>query len=148
MVMNGRFTDLADPLVAEHYANSMTLFGRMAAMAKDQGVPFLVLFVPSKQRVYHRLAERDGITLPKWVVDPAVSEDKLIERYRSFFSAQGIAAADAVDPMAELLEENIGKGEDTYLPGDDHPLEAGYLAYAEAALSRSQRIAASAHPSR
>ena len=88
----------------------------------------------SKERVWVRWAQANGFSVPAWLEERVAPEIHLVGRFRDVLADQGIPWRDAVETLLPVLDAARKSGAAAYAPEDGHPLEEGYLAYANAAL--------------
>ncbi len=116
------------------YENSLRIleWGRDRLEAK--GTTLSVLFIPTRGRVLLEWAHRHGHPIPERFAALMAHEDVLMRGYTEFLRERGIAYVDALPWIVAALESAVDREEHFY-PNlrDEHPLESGYEAYAEAA---------------
>jgi len=93
------------------------------------GVRLVILFVPSKERVFYDFLKDKGYTLPVEYHRAISNERALVESLSELADEIQIPHVDAAPAVLQELYES----RPVYLSsGDDHPLKAGYEAYAKA----------------
>ena len=131
-----RYTDLDRPGIAQTFLNSKILFDRMISTANDRGINIGFIFIPSKSRVSHKWALREGVEVADGIFSVAKNEDMLLRLYREYFDERGVKTVDAIDSILAAFDQSVVGGDPVYKNnGDNHPLAAGYEAYARAAMA-------------
>lgn len=129
--IHARESRLANPEVRTMDRNARRLFRWMARDAREHGIRFGVLVLPSKERVHLRWARRRQIRVPESFRRRVADQETLRRRYLEFFRAHDIPVKDALDPMVEVLDRAAGSWDPLYPIDDGHPDEPeGYGAYA------------------
>ena len=133
VMSHSRWTNLRDTHVADTFANSQILFRKMKEQSEENGIKLLVLIIPTEERVTVKWAKENDVSVPA-LLDEAVENENIIsELYLEFFETLSIPASDAARRMVDLMTSDLSDGIQTYVPGDEHPLEPGYSEYAKAA---------------
>ncbi|MDO8577770.1 MAG: SGNH/GDSL hydrolase family protein, partial [Dehalococcoidales bacterium] len=102
---------------------------RMNKHLVDQNRGFLVLMIPTKERVYCDYIAKQGHEVPRTYSYLCAVETKVKEELSSFLEQSGIKYVDSID----ALQKKVVEHEKIYKQNDDgHPLAAGYGAIAQA----------------
>jgi len=117
--------DLEDPRIAEGLRISLEALRAMDRRAAARGVRFLVLMIPTKERVFEG-SWADPSASYRRLVD---NEARLWEAMKSYLDGEGIAHVDALG----ALRGRLARGAQPYPVSDDgHPSAEGHRAIAEA----------------
>ena len=133
-----RARQLENPTLALNFENSKVLFAQEAARYAERGVGFGFLFIPSPMLLMQEWSWKNGYDVPDEVAELAVGERMLADRYKEFFDSRDIKYTDALPSALVAFEREIAAGRDFYPITDDHPTEAGYESYADAAIEGMQ----------
>lgn len=129
--------DLGIPAVREGMQISQKAFEALKAETDRQGIPLLVVLIPTKERAYCRHLRASGAKMP--------------ESYLKLCDAEQLAKADLVRFMAEqrianvdvmpVLESHIDRHIQLYpTDSDGHPQAAGYEVIAREVASAVRRL--------
>ncbi len=126
-------TSLANDRVALNHLNSLGILKRAQRQLRAAGIRFSVLLVPSHEEVLVAWSHARGEPVPDELDAIVATELAMKRRYQAFLDGSGIPYEDALPAMVAALDEEVRAGRELYPGADDHPLERGYVAYAEAA---------------
>jgi lysophospholipase L1-like esterase len=124
---------LDNPGVRLTFENSKRFLAEGNQALKARGIGFVVILVPSRTAIFHAWAESEGFDLEPEFVESVARLTRLTAAYREFFEANGIAYVDAHPHVLAAFRAGLAEGRKIYPPGDGHPNEQGYRAYAQAA---------------
>lgn len=111
--------------------NTTLAFLLMQKKAQAQGVRFIVLFIPSMELVQAAFLSSAPAQLPAGSEQKMREERRMRALFMGVFTQNGIEYADALDATAKAYGVEIDNGRNLYPPDDQHPMEAGYAAYAK-----------------
>jgi hypothetical protein len=131
-------TDLSNPEVNHNYDASIRLFKRAYISRSEKGKYFGVMIVPSKKLVLYSWAANQ--VKPVTINYSIDNEKALIERYIHDLRELGIPVVDATPYVTMAFTSDILDGKIFYPYYDNHPLNTGYTAYAEAAMELVNNI--------
>lgn len=132
--LHSKNTSLTSPDIQTNFNNSKTFLLDANKMLADASTGFVVIIIPSKEIVLNEWTARKGGGHSEEFDALLQNELRLTREYRKFFEDNNIAFFDALPHLAEALSRTIENGETFYKPNDGHPLEVGYVAYADAAI--------------
>ncbi len=125
--------DGADGFVARSFALSLVAFDQLIAeaRARDRFIGFLM--VRSRPRIIAASYD-DARNGRDFRFEELVRhEDKLVADYAEFFASRGVAVVDNLEFVTRAYEEARSRQQAFWpVADDDHPLAAGYVAYADA----------------
>jgi hypothetical protein len=125
------FMDLERHHIATGLDITKEFLRRADEATRSCGISFLVLFIPSKERVFARYLRKRDVPIPEDYSNLVANEDRLKTEVSTFLADRGTPFADLLPPMERGLEEV----DDLYpARADGHPLAAGYRIYAQAAF--------------
>ena len=109
---------------------------RIGSTAEEYGVEVYFLIIPTEARVITSYLSQagDGLPLPAWDDQVATAEAAHEAVLIQTFTENGFTAVDATDETVEAYGRALRAGESFFPCRDSHPLQAGYQAYAKAAL--------------
>ncbi len=110
-----RALDLAQPDVRDGLRITELCLGRIAALTREHDCTFVLLLLPTKERVYHRYGrerDRDAVA-PLDVL--AAAEEQLANELLAQAGARKIVVIDPLDPLVSALE----RGEALWPPTPD-----------------------------
>ena len=116
------------------FERSQRFFAEAADLYRRGKIGFSVVLIPSKALVIHQWALEDKVRLDEEFMALVAHQATLLDRYKAFFEERGIAHVDALPYVLSAFRRETEAGNKFFPVGDGHPLEAGYEAYAEAAL--------------
>ena len=130
-------SSLKNPVVATNFDNSLRFFREAKIKREKVDGNLLFVLIPSRPEVLHSsLIQREAQLSPEFA--SAIGELLATkERYIKFFTQESIDYIDALPYVLEAALQNETRGKKPFYDGT-HPLEAGYAAYAEAALQGLQ----------
>jgi lysophospholipase L1-like esterase len=119
--------DLREPGIARAFEIAKRVIAGAARRTRAAGVDFIVLFIPSKERIYYDAFVESGTSLPSAYHQLVKREDALGRELKDAMTQLDVAV---VDPLPDL-ERAVRSRSDVYPERDDgHPLAAGYELYA------------------
>ncbi len=128
-----RYTDLTKEDISLSFEITKKIIKNATERSKLNDIHFGVVFIPSKERVFFDYLTKKGRQLPKNYHKLIFNENTLVDRYSSFFEKIEIKFVDA----KPYVEKELYKSGAVYpYTGDDHPLEIGYKAYAQAVYEK------------
>jgi lysophospholipase L1-like esterase len=122
-----RATNLSDPGIAEAYTTTRHLIAQMAAIAKEQGIRFGVLLIPSKENALFESANAAD-PFHAELANSVRQERALTRELVQFLRDRSIPASDALAALQQASATPLYPNSES-----GHPLAAGYQRYAEAA---------------
>jgi len=125
---HNRNIDLKQPDIFLSFEITRDILKEANEKAKLNAINFSVMFIPSKSRVFFDYLIKHGYQLPDEYYKLIDNENKLIDKYSLLFEEAGIQFVDA----KPYVEKRLYQSGDVYPYSDNHPLEIGYKAYAEA----------------
>lgn len=131
---HNKLTSLSNPDVLISFNNSKVFLLNANKLLADASIGFVVLIIPSKELVLHEWLARRGLQGGEEFEKLVQNEVNLVREYMKFFKQTNIAFFYALPHLAEALSKANEYGETFYKTNNGHPLEAGYRAYADAAL--------------
>lgn len=121
--------DMKQPEIASSLEVTKMLISRMAERSRENGVKLVVMVIPSKEYVYHQYLHDAGKPLPEILAQMAMNESGLRSNVIGWLAQQSIPHVDAASTVLEAVKSRGGIYSHD---NDDHPLPAGYAAYAQA----------------
>ncbi len=125
---------LEDPDVRINFENSKRFLIEDAKRADDKSIGFLVLIIPSKERVLYEWMTRRDREVTREFAAVVKNELSLTQEYVRFFEKNEIVYVDALLDVVIALDRAVKDGGQLYPDGNGHPLRVGYQAYADAAI--------------
>jgi hypothetical protein len=120
--------DLDDPEVREGLKLSLEFFNRMNELAKKNDIRFIVVIIPTKERVFSSYIENNENLLASEKIDRLIQNEREVDRIiRDYFTEHGIEYIDVLGPLKartdkdQLYPNNFG----------GHSNENGYRIIAE-----------------
>jgi hypothetical protein len=122
-----RFLDLQDPRIKAGMEITKDLTSDMRSVTERQGIRFIVVVIPTKERVYSELLRRAGYPAkyPR-LAEAFVQEDVARAAIIELLHEQNIEVLDLLSP----LEAQV-RNRDLYQLADPHPNREGYRVIAE-----------------
>jgi lysophospholipase L1-like esterase len=128
--------DLSIAAVREGMAISRKALGALKVETERQGVPLLIVLLPTKERVYCGHLRASGAQLPEAFVELCAAEARTSGELAEFLRERGIAYVDA----APALEARVRQRVPIYpTDTDGHPQAGGYRAIAEEVAAAVRR---------
>lgn len=125
------------PAVREGLQISLKAFGALKAELAQQGRPFLLVLIPTKEFAYCNHLRQTGVTLPPSYVALCAAEARTKAEVVRFLTEQSIAHVDVIP----ALEAQIARHVQLYpADSDGHPQGTGYGVIAEAIASAVRRL--------
>jgi len=121
--------DLGRPDIALAFEIAKEFVTEASTKADFNHISFIVLFIPSKERVFYKYLVAQGVQLPQSYHQLAKNERELVTEMSLFLEKIGIVYVDALPYMVEVLHKF---GHVYPVKDDGHPLKIGYGAYAKA----------------
>lgn len=129
--------DLGIPAVREGMQISQKAFSELKMEAARQGIPLLVVLIPTKELAYCRHLRASGVNLPESHLKLCDAESLTRVEFERFLAAQGMAYVDALP----VLESHIDRHVQLYpTDADGHPQAAGYEVIAREVASTVRRL--------
>ena len=133
--------DMSQPNVREGMQLTQRAFAAIKDEADKQGVPLLVVLIPTREKVYCPYLKATGATLPPAFQKLCEIEEANKAELVQAFNAKGIAFVDA----SPALEAEVARHIQIYPPtSDGHPTSLGHKAIAESVLAALKRRPAAA----
>ena len=129
--------DLGIPAVREGMQISQKAFSELKLEAARQGIPLLVVLIPTKELAYSRHLRASGIKMPESYLKLCEAEPLAHAEFERFLAGQGIAYVDALPVMESHIDRHI----QLYpTDADGHPQAAGYEVIAREVASAVRRL--------
>ncbi|NBV54958.1 MAG: hypothetical protein EBR79_04505 [Proteobacteria bacterium] len=110
--------------------NGIRAFEWMQEQAQAQGVRLIVMFIPSIDLVVGKSLQERGLPVAPMLAQSPKGEVAQRELFMEMFRRSGIEYVDALPAMVAAYDAALAQNRQIYPPGDQHPLEEGYAAYA------------------
>lgn len=131
-----------DPRVVEGARITLLAFKHVAERCRAAGVKFYVVFIPTKEMLFRRFAEK-ALASDVYMTELWAAEGRLRAEAETFFAKEGIALIDSLPQFEALIASGTSPYKQAHgVPVDDadgHPMEAGYEAIARAVAERLAR---------
>ncbi len=137
----GSAQDTLQPNVREGMQITQRAFTAIKDEADKQGVPLLVVLIPTREKAYCPYLKTTGAKLPPAFQKLCEVEEANKAELVQAFNARGIAFVDA----SPALEAEVARHIQIYPPtSDGHPTSLGHKAIAEAVLAALKKRPAAA----
>ena len=115
--------NLNDPKVQEGLRISLVLFGQMNELAIKEGVDFLVVLIPTKERVFASHIENNKALHNSAIIDQFLANERRVnELVKADFEEHDIAYVDLLGP----LQSAVGREQIYPTNHNSHPNKNGY----------------------
>ena len=134
---NGYLPYFRDQVTSDFASTFLEMaLNRIKSTAQEYGIEVYFLIIPTEARVITSYLSQTGGAqpVPAWVDQVATAEAAHIAVLMQTLAAMNFAALDATHLTVEAYGRALRAGESFFPCRDSHPLQAGYRAYAEAAL--------------
>jgi hypothetical protein len=121
--------DTKNPRIASALNRTIAVLQSVNAACEADDCGFMVLIIPSRARVYQRFLESESLRIPPPIDAMLANERRVVDTLTRSLNASGIGFTDACENLVHQLDRSAG-----VYPSwnDEHPLAAGYQAYADA----------------
>lgn len=129
--------DLGVPAVREGMQISQKAFSELKLEAARQGIPLLVVLIPTKELAYCRHLRASAVKMPESYLKLCDVEPLTHAEFERFLAGQGIAYVDALPVMESHIDRHI----QLYpADADGHPQATGYEVIAREVASAVRRL--------
>ncbi len=120
--------DLHDEGTREGMRITKKLLGEMSEKAEAQGVSFVVVFIPTKERVYGTYLANKGIVIPASIEKLLEKEEEVTNVLLTLCQDRNLQCIEVLSDLALALEKKIKVYGSSF---DGHPLASGYAVLAQ-----------------